>query len=373
MSALPGDPRVWSLVGVTHFQDRMTMIEIAPLPFRIGRGPSLQLTLAAESVSMQHAEFYAGEKGLRLRDLGSTNGTFVNRRRIKDEAVRDGDVVHFADLEFQVLASPVPVRRPTAIVPVLPSPQPLLRDTVQLQELMRDGAVGVAFQPIVEIPGNRVVGYEALGRGRHPLLPESPAELFRTAAAVGVEVELSRLFRRKLVETVENRHDLKSVFVNTHPAELSEPALLESLSELPRRAPHIEFTVEIHEAAIVNVGQVVALKAALRERGMKLAYDDFGAGQARLIELGEAPPDLLKFDIRFIRGVHEAPPSKRRLLRSLVEIVQDLGSEPVAEGVENAEEAAACLDIGFTRAQGYFFGRPAPIPDELPSGASGHS
>jgi EAL domain-containing protein (putative c-di-GMP-specific phosphodiesterase class I) len=156
------------------------------------------------------------------------------------------------------------------------------------------------------------------------------------------------------------------VFVNTHPVELSQPGLVESLEDLTRGAPAVQFTVEIHEGAIVNVAAIVELKASLRDRGMRIAYDDFGAGQARLLELGEAPPDMLKFDIRFIRGVNEAPPSKRRLLKSLVQITRDLGSEAVAEGVETAEEAAACTDIGFTHAQGYFFGMPmalgAPAP-----------
>ena len=367
------DELVWSLVGMVHSQDRMSMIEIRPLPFRVGRRSALQLTLPAESVSTEHAEFYLDGGGLRLRDLGSTNGTFVNRRRIADEAIRDGDVIHFADLQFQVLTSPAPTRRPTAIVPSLPSPQPLLGDTLQLRELLRRGAAGVVFQPIVELPSRRVVGYEALGRGQYPGLPETPMELFRTAAALGVEVELSRLFRRKIVETVAGHPGLPDVFVNTHPAELSQPGLVDSLSELPRDAPHLHFTVEIHEAAIVNVADVVALKAVLRERGMRIAYDDFGSGQARLIELGEAPPDLLKFDIRFIRGVDEGPASKRRLLRSLVEIVQDLGSEPVAEGVETAGEAAACVDIGFTRAQGYFYGEPRPIEHWYPSPVSGQT
>jgi EAL domain-containing protein (putative c-di-GMP-specific phosphodiesterase class I) len=361
MSGPSEQARVWSLVGIVHPQDRISVIELRPLPFRIGRRPALHLTLPAESVSTEHAEFYGDGSALRLRDLGSTNGTFVNRRRIEDAAVRDGDVVHFADLQFQVVTSPAPTRRPTAVFHGLPSPQPLLGDTVRLQELLRVGAVGVVFQPIVELPGRRVVGYEALGRGRHPGLPESPAELFQTAAAVGAEVELSRLFRRQVVATLSGRSDFPIVSVNTHPAELRQPGFLESLSELSRDAPHVEFTVEIHEGAIVNVADIVALKASLRDRGIRLAYDDFGAGQARLLELGEAPPDLLKFDIRFIRGVHEAPASRRRLLRSLVSIVRELGAEPVAEGVEKAEEAEACIDVGFTRAQGYFFGVPRPV------------
>ncbi len=348
---------------MAHRPDRISTIELRPLPFRVGRRPGLQLTVVMESVSTEHAEFYEDGDGLRLRDLGSTNGTFVNRSRIEDAPVREGDIVHFADLEFQVVSSPAPTRRPTAIVRSLPSPQPLISDTVLLQELMRVGAVGVAFQPIVELPGRRVVGYEALGRGRHPGLPESPVELFRAAAALGAEIELSHLFRSKIVETVAARSDLGAVFVNMHPAELSAPGLVESLATLPDGAPRVEFTVEIHEAAIVNVAGVVELKAALRERGIRIAYDDFGAGQARLLELGEAPPDLLKFDIRFIRGVHEAPASKRRLLKSLVSIVRDLGAEPVAEGVETAPEAEACEELGFTRAQGYLFGRPRPFDE----------
>ena len=361
MSGPSEPPRVWSLVGVVHLQDRISVIELRPLPFRVGRRPALHLTLPAESVSTEHAEFYADSHALRLRDLGSTNGTFVNRVRIEDAAVRDGDVVHFADLQFQVVTSPAPTRRPTAVFQGLPSPQPLLGDTVRLQELLRIGAVGAVFQPIVELPGRRVMGHEALGRGKHPGLPESPIELFQTAAAVGAEVELSRLFRRNIITTLSGRSDFPVVSVNTHPAELRQPGLLESLSELSRDAPHVEFTVEIHEGAIVNVADIVALKAALRDHSIRLAYDDFGAGQARLLELGEAPPDLLKFDIRFIRDVDKAPPSRRRLLTSLVSIVRELGAEPVAEGVENAEEAEACIDVGFTRAQGYFFGRPRPV------------
>jgi EAL domain-containing protein (putative c-di-GMP-specific phosphodiesterase class I) len=361
MPVPPEPARVWSLVGMVHGQDRITMVELRPLPFRIGRHPALHLTLPAESVSTEHAEFYADGDGLRLRDLGSTNGTFLNRARIEDAAVREDDVVHFADLQFQVVASPAPSRRPTAVFRGLPSPQPLLGDTVNLQDLLRRGSVAVVFQPIVALPGSAVVGYEALGRGAHPGLPESPAELFHTAAALGVEVELSRLFRRKVLETVTGRSDLPVVFVNTHPAELSQPGLVESLAEMSGAARHVEFTVEIHEAAIVKVAEVIELKAALRRHGIRLAYDDFGSGQARLLELGEAPPDLLKFDIRFIRGVHLAPASRRRLLKSLVGMVKELGAEPLAEGVETAEEADACTEMGFTRAQGFFYGRPRPF------------
>ena len=130
---------------------------------------------------------------------------------------------------------------------------------------------------------------------------------------------------------------------------------------LRRQMPTQRITVEIHEAAVVKTSHIAELRAGLREHGIGLAYDDFGAGQARLLELSEVPPEYLKFDVRFVRDIDQAPESKRRLLKSLVDIARDLGVEPLAEGVETAAEAEVCVELGFTLGQGYHFGRPAPI------------
>jgi EAL domain-containing protein (putative c-di-GMP-specific phosphodiesterase class I) len=189
----------------------------------------------------------------------------------------------------------------------------------------------------------------------------------RIAESIGREGELSRLFRRRAVELAAARHDLPTLFLNTHPVELARPGLLESLEELREIAPQLDIALEIHESVLTRPAQIAELRALLLERSIALAYDDFGAGQARLLELGEAPPDLLKFDMQFARNIDRAPESKRRLLKSLVDIARDLGVETLAEGVETPGEAGVCIDLGFTHAQGYHFGRPAPIERFLPS------
>jgi EAL domain-containing protein (putative c-di-GMP-specific phosphodiesterase class I) len=221
--------------------------------------------------------------------------------------------------------------------------------------------VTVEFQPIVTLPRREVVGYEALGRGAYPGISASPVELFEIGASLGVQSELSRVFRRKALEIAASRAGMPTLFLNTHPSELAEPGLLETLIELRRQMPTQGITIEIHEAAVVKASRIADLRAGLREHGIGLAYDDFGAGQARLLELSEVPPEVLKFDVRFVRDIDQAPDTKRRLLKSLVEIACDLGVEPLAEGLETGAEAAACLELGFTRAQGYHFGRPVPI------------
>ena len=345
-------------------------IPLHPLPFRIGRRPGLELVLEAESISKVHAEIYADGDELRVRDLQSTNGTFVNGQGIEDGPIREGDAVHFADLEFTVGApvvesSDAPTRSDLATTVSLRR-RPLGPRTPagarEMQELLRDGAVTIAFQPIVRIPGGAAAAYEALGRGQHPGLPHSPLDLFRIAETLGAEAELSRLFRKKAVELVRERSDFPTLFLNTHPAELALPGLLESLEELRDLAPHQDLALEIHESVLTRPSSLAELRRQLSESNIGLAYDDFGAGESRLLELAEAPPHYLKFDRRFVAGIDQPDlRNRRQLLVSLVAVARDLRVKAIAEGIETGAEATVCEEIGFGLAQGYHFGRPGPV------------
>jgi EAL domain-containing protein (putative c-di-GMP-specific phosphodiesterase class I) len=360
----------WYLRGLGE-GEKAWIIEITKIPFRVGRRPGLDLTLPAESVSGEHAELYHQGPSLRVRDLGSTNGTFVNRRRIKDAEVHEGDVLHFADLEFQVgqMDDQDRPRRTTAVVPKLPAEVRFVQGTRELGELIRDRAVASVYQPILELPSRKVIGYEALGRGRHPGLPQGPSDLFKIAKSINREVELSALFREQILETVCERTDLPALFLNTHPSEVGRPDHLRATIDAALSACKLKLVIEIHEAAIVEIKGIADLKERLATVGVQLAYDDFGSGQARLLELAEVPPDYLKFDIRFVRGIDQSSASKRRLLGSLVKAARDLGVHTLAEGIETEGEAETCVELGFTHAQGFYYSYPIPLEEiDLPSG-----
>jgi len=358
----------WYLESVAE-DGSLRRVRIRTLPFRIGRRHGLELVLPADSVSKAHAEIYALGAALRLRDLGSKNGTFLNRSLVEDTALGEGDVVHFADFEFRVgrseVADTVPTgfhqEKPTTAVKRIDLPHRFAAGTRELRELLREGQVTTVFQPIVLLARGTVAAYEALGRGRHPQLPESPLELLRIAESIGAEAELSRLFRRKAVELTARRTDLPTIFLNTHPIELARPGLLESLEELREIAPQLDLALEIHESVLTRPAAIAELRALLLERNIALAYDDFGKGQARLLELAEAPPHYLKFDQRLIKDIDQGPESRRRLLRSLLGLARELLVKTVAEGIETAAEARACAELGFTHAQGFHIGRPRPI------------
>jgi EAL domain-containing protein (putative c-di-GMP-specific phosphodiesterase class I) len=231
-------------------------------------------------------------------------------------------------------------------------------EAAQFRELLQSRAVFPLYQPIHTLAGGRFAGLEVLGRGRFPGLPEGPADLLRLAAGAGCESALSRAFRRAGVEAIAHRHDLPPLFLNSHTSEIGTRALLESLAELQALAPHQKMYLEVREAALEDQTLVSSLRAELEQLGIGLAYDGFGAGEARLVELAEVPPHFLKFDHRFVHGIDKAPSSRRRILSSLVAAASDLHVLTIAQGVETAEEAEVCARVGFTHGQGFFYGAP---------------
>ena len=89
-------------------------------------------------------------------------------------------------------------------------------------------------------------------------------------------------------------------------------------------------------------------------------HDDFGAGQARLLELVEVPASYLKFDISLIHEIDKASVAPRELVALLLELARKMSIATLAEGISRVEEMEVCRDLGFEYFQGYYFGRPAP-------------
>ena len=335
----------------------------------VGRDPACDISEHNDPLmSRRHAAFTAGSKHAMVKDLGSRNGTFLNREQVKDGPLHDGDVLHVGDYEYRVAREFVIEDDDSDDAEgTIGQTRPLSRNFIQgasrIRELIDQAAVTMYFQPVVTLPGGKVSACEALGRGRLEGLPESPVELFALAEASGPEAqaELSRLFRRKAVELVKDRREPPRLFVNTHPVELERPGLLESLEELRAYAPHVDLVLEIHESALAQIEPISVLRRKLLEINVGLAYDDFGAGQARLFELAEAPPDYLKFDRRFVTGLDTAPVERQRLVAALVAAASELRVKTIAEGVETPGEAAACVRAGFAYAQGYHYAKPMPV------------
>jgi EAL domain-containing protein (putative c-di-GMP-specific phosphodiesterase class I) len=346
---------LWFLCGQTAEGEPVRHLPIYSFPFRVGRRADVGLSLAFKTVSTLHAEIVESGSGLVLRDLGSTNGTFVNGQRVKVELpLAQNDLVQFADVPFRIRRQSSETGGMTVATRVCDYALAL----VQFDQLMANRAVIPAFQPIVDLRSGQTVAYEALGRSTVFGL-EMPDAMFQAASQLELQVELSRMFRWEAVRASSSLEKPPHLFLNTHPAELNDPGLVEALQGLRNVSPKQPITLEIHESAATDVSKMRSLQAALTELDIKWAYDDFGAGQDRLAQLVEVRPDFIKFDMGLIRGIDLATAERQSMLETLVKMVVDLGIVALAEGIETASEGAACRQIGFQLAQGYHFGKPA--------------
>jgi EAL domain-containing protein (putative c-di-GMP-specific phosphodiesterase class I) len=361
---------IWYLECRSPGAHHASLIPVSRLPFRIGRRWDLDLVLTSPMVSWEHAEIFEDGDGLRILDLNSSNGTSVNGRPVlQPETLAEGDVLHIALEELRVgrAASLETLQRRTMNIAAL-SLTPAPADRAQLfSEMLRAREVTAVFQPIVSLRGPERLGFEVLGRGTSALLPQGPAELLELASRLGAATELSELFRSVGMEIAAGHLPAGTrLFINTHPAELQSPArLLRSMREAREQAPGLLLTLEVHEKAVPGLASLRELRARLHELGIQLAFDDFGVGQSRLLELGEAPPDVLKFDASLIRDLDATASGRSSVLSSLLRAAADLGVVNVAEGVETESDLRACRAVGFDGAQGYLFGRPAPAASAL--------
>jgi EAL domain-containing protein (putative c-di-GMP-specific phosphodiesterase class I) len=360
----------WRLKAVSHPEEKW-MINISPLPFIIGRGDDCSLKLSDKWISRHHAEIRAGGDHLWVRDLESRNGTFVNNKMVEHaELLEDGDLLSLGKFKFQVkLTQPpafdgeetcsmereVDVYYTAALGPIL-------------QQLIQNRTVFPDFQPILGLSDKKVIGYEILGRVPENVLPSNTADLMDIAEWMGYASELSSLFREVGVEVGRNLPGTPFLFVNTCPSEIYriEP-LLESLKTIHALAPKNRIVLEINEKAATGARDMARLRTTLRHLDMGLAFDDFGAGQTRLVELAKVPPDFLKFDISLIRHIHLAPKRLQQMVTTFVKAAQDLGIATLAEGIECSDEARTCEELGFDYVQGFFYGKPLPFSDIHPA------
>lgn len=154
------------------------------------------------------------------------------------------------------------------------------------------------------------------------------------------------------------------IAVNVSAAQLHDyfpGAVRDALASTGARAGDI--IIEITEsAASVDPHRVGAIVAELRALGVALAIDDFGAGQSSLGRLNELSADYLKLDRSLLQGVPETT-AQAALVDAVAKMATALGLEPIAEGIETADQKRFASERGFGLAQGFGLARPQPVAE----------
>jgi len=328
------------------------VIPIDQSPFVIGRKDGSNLLVASEEVSRKHAEIIETMDGWRIKDCGSTNGTFLNGRRLNENhLLNHGDYITIGGIRFDVVEM-----ADDSECTQMGNP-----DAEHLERLIDMKAVVPCFQPMVSLSDGSLIGYETLGRIDYEGLPNCPLQLFQISRRLQKQIELSELFRSNALEYAAHIGVKELILFNTLPEEMNLASLGKSLGKLRRTVPDLKLGMELNENTVTTVEMMKNLRALLNDLDMLLVYDDFGAGQSRLIELLDSVPDIVKFDIAIIQNIQQRSEASRSMVETLVKMANDAGIRTLAEGVESREEAETCSAIGFELAQGFYFGYPAPL------------
>ena len=241
----------------------------------------------------------------------------------------------------------------------------------ELTHAVESGNFVLHYQPQLDLRTGEISSVEALIRWPHPrlgLVP--PLDFLPLAEGAGLmnsltEVVLDQALAQCAVWRLGGR--TLGVSVNVSVSNLLHPEFVDMVHGRlsHHRVPASTLTLEITETSLIrDFAACQAVIATLRDLGIAVSIDDFGAGFTSLAYLGDLAASELKLDITFITRLTSQRAQDLALVRATIQLAHTLGLRVVAEGIEDGVTLDLLTGVGCDLAQGYFIGRPIPA-DQL--------
>jgi EAL domain-containing protein (putative c-di-GMP-specific phosphodiesterase class I) len=280
---------------------------------------------------------------LKLSD-GSVYGTFCCFSRTPDYSLnkRDLELLRmFADIAGSVIERDLEAERNSA------------ESRKRVESVLTGEVLSMVYQPIVDLENERIVGFESLARFQ-TTPPRSPDKWFEEANSVGLGHELEVL---AIQSALAHGYLADRVYVacNVSPEVVLSGQLPDSLCQAKLSRIVLEIT---EHSCVRDYENLECVLRPLRDRGLRLAVDDAGAGYSSFGHILRLHPDYIKLDMSITRGI-DRDRGRRALTAALIGFAHETGSELIAEGVETASELATLRALGVHKGQGYLLGRPA--------------
>ena len=225
------------------------------------------------------------------------------------------------------------------------------------------------FQPKIDLTTGGIVGAEALLRWTHPSQgPVSPAQFIPIAEECGLILPIGNWVLRAACAQAKAWADAglpaTTMAVNVSAMEFRDAGFLEGLfailDETGLNPEALE--LELTESVLMKSPEyVAAVLENLREKGVRVAMDDFGTGFSSLSYLRKLPLDTLKIDQSFVRQMTTSQ-GDASIVTAVIDMARGLNLRVVAEGVETVEQQAFLVARQCDEAQGYYFSKPVPGP-----------
>ena len=241
-----------------------------------------------------------------------------------------------------------------------------------MQRALDEHQFKVFYQPKYNIRGEKPVlrSSEALVRWQHPELGMiSPGVFIPLFEDNGMILHLDNYVWKEAAKQVRAWKDKYkqsvSVSVNVSRIDLYDPGILDTFRSIiaDNGLSNDDYLLEVTESAYSDdTAHMIEVVGKLRDLGLKVEMDDFGAGYSSLNMLSMMPVDVIKLDMSFIRKLHESDLNPR-MVELVVNLAKSMNVPVVAEGVENESQYKTLRDLGCDFVQGFYFSRPLPAAD----------
>lgn len=232
-----------------------------------------------------------------------------------------------------------------------------------IEQVIKNKSIKMYFQPIFCLATNKVAGYESLSRFfTEPY--KTPDVWFNQAAQLGLSEPLEMLAIKTTLDQIDQIDQFdhaKYISINTSPAHILSGALAKVLQNVNCQRIVVELT---EHTKILDYQAVRIALQPLRDKGIRLAIDDAGAGFASFQHILELEADIIKLDITLTQNINKER-SKYLLAKALCGFAKAINCIILAEGIETKEELNALRNLGVDKVQGYLLGRPAPVADAI--------
>jgi len=226
-----------------------------------------------------------------------------------------------------------------------------------LSTLCRGDGFYAVRQPIFSLAELNLVGYEFLSRFAIEAFA-MPDDFFRVALQANMLTLVDHHCLRTCLAAAAGLPSEARWHLNLFPSTIVNIPVQELLNELQGPGRTATSCVEISEQQVLGEpSYLVEAVRTFQQAGILIAIDDVGFGRSSLESLIVLQPQIVKIDKGWVSGIGRDE-ARTRSLRRLLKVVEDLGAEPIAEGIETSDDLEMLKALGVKYGQGFFLGRP---------------
>jgi hypothetical protein len=338
-------------------------VTIEKFPFFIGRAETADLRVESVEVSREHAEIVERNGFWLIRDLGSTNGTLVNGKPIKETLLADGDILKVAESELVFIASAASqfqrmVTQPIQSKQVSRAPNALPPEVASIRTM--------AEATLYQVIPTEILAVTSLRHGMTEAFFSRPATCNRREPTFDQSHSIGERYRElgrmRAIELAIDRTEAKRLFLPVARADIEAPHhLFSSIRQLQGMLPNgWELGITISLPTDIDILRFTEVYHEAQEHELRVAFDEFQGSGAQVLHFKSLLPDYLILGASMTKDLAVTRQPLRRL-ESLLDACNELAIKPILPYREAKTALALCQGIGFD----YVLSSPtrlAPLP-----------